>query len=116
MLPYFALVVNWQKYSPCPYIHMSRIMSTLSYISVLPTNIFFADRSYHSTGKFIRLLNIINEIKLARSFNFTSRYVDDVLSLTISTFGDFVDCIYPIVPNLQDVSRLVVILAHTTCM
>jgi hypothetical protein len=36
-----------------------------------------------STGKFIRLLHIIDEIKLARSFNFTSRYIDDVLSLTI---------------------------------
>jgi hypothetical protein len=32
----------------------------------------------------------------ARSFNFTFRYVDKVLSLNKSTFGDFVDRIYPI--------------------
>jgi hypothetical protein len=31
------------------------------------------------------------EKKLARSFNFTFRYIDDVLSLTNSRFGDFVD-------------------------
>jgi hypothetical protein len=33
---------------------------------------------------------------LARSFNFTFRYTDDVLSLNNSRFGDFVDRIYPI--------------------
>ena len=33
---------------------------------------------------------------LARSFNFTFRYIDDVLSLNNSRFGDFVDRIYPI--------------------
>ena len=37
-----------------------------------------------------------NEKKLARSFNFTFRYIDDVLSLSNSRFGDFVDRIYPI--------------------
>jgi hypothetical protein len=31
-----------------------------------------------------------NEKKLARSFNFTFRYIDDVLSLNNSRFGDFV--------------------------
>ena len=35
-----------------------------------------------------------NETKLARSFNFTFRYIDDVLSLSNSRFGDFVDRIY----------------------
>jgi hypothetical protein len=33
-------------------------------------------------------------MKLARSFNFTFRYIDDVLSLNNSRFGDFVDRIY----------------------
>jgi hypothetical protein len=33
--------------------------------------------------------------KLARYFNFTFRYIDDVLSLNNSMFGDFVDRIYP---------------------
>ena len=37
-----------------------------------------------------------NEKKLARSLNFTFRYIDDVLSLNNSRFGDFVDRIYPI--------------------
>jgi hypothetical protein len=37
-----------------------------------------------------------NGKKLARSFNFTLRYIDDVLSLNNSRFGDFVDRIYPI--------------------
>jgi hypothetical protein len=42
-----------------------------------------------------RLLNK-NEKKLPRSFNFTFRYIDDVLSINNSRFGDFVDRIYPI--------------------
>jgi hypothetical protein len=43
-----------------------------------------------------------NEKKLARSFNFTYRYTDDVLSLNNSMFGDFVDRIYPIEPEIKD--------------
>ena len=31
----------------------------------------------------------------SRSFNFIFRYIDDVLSLNNSRFGDFVDCISP---------------------
>ena len=34
--------------------------------------------------------------KLARSFNFTFRCIDDVLSLNNSKLSDFVDRIYPI--------------------
>jgi hypothetical protein len=37
-----------------------------------------------------------NKKKLARSFNFTFCYVDDVFSLNNSRFGDCVDRIYPI--------------------
>ena len=41
-----------------------------------------------------------NEKNLDRSFNFTFRYIDDVLcSLNSSKFGDFVDRIYPIEPK-----------------
>jgi hypothetical protein len=43
-----------------------------------------------------------NENKLARSFNFTFRYIDDVLSLNNSRFGDFVDRIYPIELEIKD--------------
>jgi hypothetical protein len=37
-----------------------------------------------------------NEKKLARFFNFTFRYIEDILSLINSKFGDFVNRIYPI--------------------
>ena len=43
-----------------------------------------------------------NEKKLARSFNFTFRYIDDVLSLNNSRFGDFVDRTYPIELEIKD--------------
>ena len=43
-----------------------------------------------------------NEKKLARSFNFTFRYIDDVLSINNSRFGNFVDLIYPIELEIKD--------------
>ena len=43
-----------------------------------------------------------NEKKLDRSFNFTFRYIDDVLSVSNSRFGDFVDSIYPIELEIKD--------------
>ena len=43
-----------------------------------------------------------NEKKLTRPFNFTFRYIDDVLSLNNSRFGDFVDRIYPIELEIKD--------------
>ena len=45
-----------------------------------------------------------NEKKLARSFNFTFRYIDDVLSLNNSRFGDCVDRIYPIELEIKDIT------------
>jgi len=42
------------------------------------------------------------EKKLARSFNITFRYIDDILSLNNSRFGDFVDRIYSIEPEIKD--------------
>jgi hypothetical protein len=51
---------------------------------------------YSDKADFIQELLKKNEKKLARSFNFTFRYIDDVLSLNNSRFGDFVDRIYPI--------------------
>jgi hypothetical protein len=38
---------------------------------------------------------------LARSFNFTFHYIDDVLSLNNYRFSDFVDRIYPIYIELE---------------
>ena len=43
-----------------------------------------------------------NEKKLALSFNFTFRYIDDVLLLNNSRLGDFVDRIYPIELEIKD--------------
>jgi hypothetical protein len=43
-----------------------------------------------------------NEKKLAQSFNFTLRYIDDVLSQHNSKFGDYVDRIYPIERGIKD--------------
>ena len=42
------------------------------------------------------------EKKLARSFNFMFRYIDGLLSLNNSRFGDFVDHIYPIELEIKD--------------
>jgi hypothetical protein len=46
-----------------------------------------------------------NEKKLARSFNFTFRYIDDVLSRTSSRFCDFVDHIYTIKLKIKDTAN-----------
>ena len=43
-----------------------------------------------------------NQKKLARSFNFTFRYIDDVLSLNNSRFGDFVDRVHPTELEIKD--------------
>ena len=51
---------------------------------------------YSYEADFIQGFLTKNEKKLARSFNFTFHYIDDVLSLNISRFGHFVDGIYPI--------------------
>ena len=51
---------------------------------------------------FIQGLLKKNEKKLARSYNFTFIYIDDVLSLNNSRFSDFVDRIYPIELEITD--------------
>jgi hypothetical protein len=56
---------------------------------------------YSHEADFIQGLLKKNEKKLARSFNFTL-YIDDVLSLNNSRFGDFVDHVYPIELEIKD--------------
>ena len=51
---------------------------------------------YSYEADFIQGLLVKNEKKLARFFNLTFSYTDDVLSLNNSRLGDFVDRIYPI--------------------
>ena len=57
---------------------------------------------YLYEADFIQGLLKKNEKKLARSFNFSFRYIDDVLSLNNSRFGDFVDRIYLIELEIKD--------------
>ena len=57
---------------------------------------------YSHEADFIQRLLKKNEKKLVRSFNFTFRYIDDVLSLNNFSFGDFVDRIYPTELEIKD--------------
>ena len=56
---------------------------------------------YSYEADFIQEIQKKNEKKLARSFNFTFCYIDDVLSLNNSRFGDFVDGINPSLIELE---------------
>jgi hypothetical protein len=57
---------------------------------------------YSYEADFIQELLKKNERKLARSFNFTFRSIDEVLSLNSSRFGDLIDHIYPIELEIKD--------------
>ena len=57
---------------------------------------------YSYEADFIQGLLKKTKGKLAQSFNFTFRYIDDVLSLNNSRLGDFVDRIYPIELEIKD--------------
>jgi hypothetical protein len=54
---------------------------------------------YSYEADFIQRLVKKNEKKLARSFNFTFCYIDDVLSLNNSRFSDYFDRIYPLIKH-----------------
>ena len=60
---------------------------------------------YSYETDFIQGLLKKNEKKLARSFNFTFRYIEDVLSLNNSRFGDFVERINPIELEIKDTTN-----------
>ena len=57
---------------------------------------------YSHEAYFIQGLLKKSERKLARSVNFTFRYIDDVLSLNNNRFGDFVDRIYLVEFEIKD--------------
>ena len=57
---------------------------------------------YSYEADFIQGLFKKNEKKLVRSFNFTLRYIDDVLSLNNSSIGDFAHRIYTIELEIKD--------------
>ena len=57
---------------------------------------------YSYQAYFIQGLLKKNEMKVARSLNFTFRYIDDVFSLNNYRPGDFVDPINPIELEIKD--------------
>ena len=77
----------------------------------------FADLFLYSyKADFIQGLLKQNETKLARSFIFTFRYIDDVLSLHNCKFADFIDRNYPIefeIKNTQIQLGLIHTLTYT---
>jgi hypothetical protein len=70
------------------------------------------DVFFNRQSAYISLLLKKIEKKLARSFNFTFRHIDDVLSLNNSRFGDFVDRIYSIELDIR-IPQLQIGLLHT---
>ena len=50
---------------------------------------------YSYEAEFIQTLIRSGKRQLAKSFNFTFRYIDDVLSLNNSKFSDYINDIYP---------------------
>ena len=57
---------------------------------------------YSYEADFIQSLLQRKEKKFAQSFGFTFRFIDVVLSLNNSKFGDYVDLIYPIELEIKD--------------
>ena len=76
----------------CIYMYLYFVKKNFFFLKLLLADLFL----YSYEAYFIQGLRKKNEKKLARSLNFTFRYMDDVLSLNNYRFGDFVDCIYPI--------------------
>ena len=78
-------------------------MTSMNYFDSNRTYLLAADLFLYShEADFIQGFLKKNEKKLSRSFNFTFRYIDDVLLLPKSRFGDFVDRIYSIELEIND--------------
>ena len=59
---------------------------------------------YSYEAEFIQTLIKSGKRHLAKSFNFTYRYIDDVLSINNPKFGDYIDFIYPVELEIKDTS------------
>ena len=57
---------------------------------------------YYYKPDFIQELFRKKDKKLARYFNFTFRYIEDVISINNSKFGYYVECINPIELKMKD--------------
>ena len=62
---------------------------------------------YYNEADFIQELLRKKDKKLAISSNFAFRYIDDVLSLNNSKFGDYVESIYQIELDIKDTTDTV---------
>ena len=60
---------------------------------------------YSYEAEFLQNLLKKQDKKLAQSFNFTFRYIDDVLSLSNSKFGDYLHLIYPSELEIKDTTE-----------
>ena len=57
---------------------------------------------YSYEAEFIQTLINSGKRHLAKSFCFTFRYIDDVLSINNPTFGDYINIIYPVELEIKD--------------
>ena len=57
---------------------------------------------YSYEAEFIQTLTKSGKRHLAKSFHFTYRYIDDVLSINNPKFGDYIDYIYPVELEIKD--------------
>ena len=57
---------------------------------------------YSYEAEFIQTLIKSGKRHLAKSFCFTYRYIDDVLSINNPTFGDYINIIYPVELEIKD--------------
>ena len=62
---------------------------------------------YYHEADFIQELLRKKDKKLVTSLNSTFRYIDDVLSLNNSKFGDYVERIYPIELEIKETTDTV---------
>ena len=57
---------------------------------------------YSYEAEFIQTLIKSGKGHLAKSFCFTYRYIDDVLSINNPKFGDYINSIYPVELEIKD--------------
>ena len=71
---------------------------------------------YSYEAEFIQGLLKSGKKKLAQSFNFTYRYIDDVLSLNNSKFSDYLYFIYPSELEIKDTTVSTKTTSYLDCL
>ena len=67
---------------------------------------------YSYEAEFIQTLIRSGKRHLAKSFNFTYRYIDDVFSLNNHKFSDYVYDIYPVELEIKETTVLMINIIH----